>query len=331
MTDQLPFTKELKVLAPGAAFSTVLLLTGRQARTAKNQKPFLNIELTDRVGSFTANIWSDARFYAGVDALPDGSIVSVSGQADFWDGKFSPKIESIAVVDKAGEAAYYERLVAVSWEDPGKMRSEFGGFVSSIQDAGLKNLVAAVFSEVGKDFFFSSPAARAIHHAWRHGLVEHTLGMLRLAESVIKLYPKLPFDRDIVISGIALHDLCKVGEYSQDLSAQLTIKGRLIGHVSMIYGLIVKHGAALKLPDKTVDALGHIVLSHHGRQEYGAPVAPATPEALLVSQIDMLDSRLGALQAVIRSDGDKSVTGFAKGLDTQVVLPKNVRDPASVA
>ena len=320
MATSLPHIKDLKALAPGTVFNTVVLMVGRTVKTARNGNSYQAIELKDRTGAFTATIWSDSKNYGVVEKMQDGAILSVGGQVDFWEQKFSPKIESLTLVDPARQDEYYERLVAVSLEDPRAMNYEFGAFVVSIRDPKLKSLVSAIFTEVGRDFFFSSPAARTMHHAWRHGLVEHTLGMLRLGDCVIKLYPRITINRDLVVAGIAMHDLCKVTEYTQDLSTQITVRGRLLGHVSMIYGLIVKHAAVLNLDQATTDALAHIVLSHHGKLEFGAPVLPATPEAIVVSQIDLLDSRMGALQAAMRADENLAATPYNKFFETSLVF-----------
>jgi len=323
MMTQLPFIKEIKAYSPGQLFATVVVLVTKTVRTSKTNKPFLVTEFSDRTGLFTANIWSDGKLYGLIDGLPEGSVISIRGQVDFYDDRFSPKLEAVTLIDKALEAEYYSQLTAVAFEDAAKMRVEFFGYVNGMQSGGLKALVSAVFDDVGRESFVASPAARSVHHSWRHGLLEHTLGMLRLADSIMKLYPQLTFDRDLVIAGIAMHDLCKVQEYTQGLATRTTVRGKLLGHISMIYGIVVRHAASLKVPQETVDALGHIILSHHGKLEYGSPVIPATPEAILVSQVDLTDSRLGALQGAIRSDGDKVITTYNVGLETQVVLTKN--------
>jgi 3'-5' exoribonuclease len=320
--NELPFIKDIKSQSPGAVFKTVALVAARHTKSTKAGKPYLSIELTDRTGSFSCSVWSDNRIYPVAERLAEGLVVSISGQVDFFDNRLSPKIDHLSTIVEEQAAVYFDRLTDVSRQDPAAMRAEFGQVINGIVDPSLKALVIAIFNEVGRENFFSMPAAIAVHHSWRHGLVEHTLGMLRLAEVVLPLYPHVPLNRDLLKAGIALHDLCKVGEYSGGISTKFTARGRLLGHVSMIYGLIVKHGAALKVSQTTIDALGHIVLSHHGQLEHGAPVVPSTPEAVLVHQLDLLDSRMGAIDVALRSDGDKEVTPYVTGLQTSLVLIK---------
>lgn len=323
-----PFIKALKEFASGVAFSTFLLVRAKTTKQTKAQKDFLSVEFADSTGTFTASLWGDGRPFAALNPAPEGVIVAVEGTADYFNGNFSPKITVVTVLTEAEASVHVSRLVESSLYDPKKMTDEFIALLGTITNQGVRTLVSAVFGEVGRSQFLSGPAARSMHHAWRSGLLEHTLGMLKLADAIAPLYPHVKFNRDLLIAGIALHDLGKVQEYEQGLAHQSTIRGRLIGHIPLIYGLLVKHASILNLPQDLTDGLGHIILSHHGRLEYGSPVVPSTPEAILVSQIDLVDSRMGALQASLRSDGAKPITAYNRALECQVVL--QIAPPAPV-
>ena len=324
-----PTVKSLKETASGVPFSAILLVRAKTKKQTKALKDYLLVEFSDASGSFSASLWGDGRPFAVMDATPEGSIVSLEGAVGFYNGNFNPKVESLTVLTEEQASPHVSRLVESSLCDAKKMAEELKALLDTITHTGLRQLVTAVFGEVGRAQFVSSPAARSMHHAWRAGLLEHTLGMLKLADSCIALYPHVKFNRDLIVAGIALHDLGKVQEYEQGLAHATTMRGRLIGHITLIYGLIVKHSAALGLAQDVTDGLGHIILSHHGKLEFGSPVVPATPEAILVNQIDLLDSRMGSLQAIIRSDGTKAISAFSRALECEVVL--QIAAPATPA
>lgn len=326
-----PFVKNLKELATGVPFSTVLLVRSKTKKQTKALKDYLAVEFSDSTGTFSASLWGDSAAFALLDPAPEGAIVSVEGATGAYNGNFSPKIASLVVLTEAQAAEHVSRLAESTLYDTKKMTDEFIAFLDTITNPLLRSVVTAIFGEVGRSQFLSGPAARSMHHAWRGGLLEHTLGMLKLADACIALYPHIKFNRDLIIAGISIHDLGKVQEYEQNLASQTTIRGRLIGHIPLIYGLLVKHAATIGLPQDVTDGLGHIILSHHGKLEYGSPVVPATPEALLVSQIDLMDSRMGALQATLRTDGHMAVTAFNRALESAVVLQIAPLAPSAAA
>lgn len=321
MTETLPFIKELKAMSAGVTFNTVAVLRAKYQKKTKAQKDFFSIDLVDSSGSFSANVWGDSAFFGLITNTPEGAVLKVSGKTDAYNGNFSPKVDSLSVVPDDQLGNYVSRLAEVSLLDPAQMSTDFAAFLDMISDEPTRKLVDAVFAEVGRTEFLSSPAARSMHHSWRSGLLEHTLTMLKLAKAIVPIYhPHIKFSRDVIIASIAMHDLCKVHEYTQGLSPQTTIRGRLLGHIALVYGALVKNAAALNVPQATTDAIGHVILSHHGKLEYGSPVVPSTPEAILVSMIDLLDSRMGALQASLRSDGDKPITPYNRALEAEIVL-----------
>jgi 3'-5' exoribonuclease len=179
--------------------------------------------------------------------------------------------------------------------------------------------------------FLKAPAAKSMHHAYLGGLLEHTLTLMKLADLVCPIYPKI--SRDLVLMGLFLHDLGKTRELVYDRAFSYSDRGELIGHIvegalmlqEKVHVLMREHG--VRLPNGTLTVLQHIILSHHGVPEYGAAKIPATPEAILVSMLDNLDAKTTMSLAAARPD---RVASFDAGgnftekqwaLDTKLFKP----------
>jgi 3'-5' exoribonuclease len=194
---------------------------------------------------------------------------------------------------------------------------ELHGFVAGIRHAELRAAVQAAFDEMG-DSFRSAPAAISMHHAYRHGLLEHTLHMARAARALLALYPEI--DPDLAMAGILLHDAGKTIEYEGKIAAKKSRRGVLQGHVVLGYQLVRKAGLKAKLDPDRLERLEHIILSHQGELEWGAAVMAATPEAVFVSMIDNLDARMGMVQQALRhASQGQEFSERVPGLEAQLL------------
>ena len=161
--------------------------------------------------------------------------------------------------------------------------------------------VRAVFDELGETFKWA-PAAVAMHHAYRHGLLEHTTHMARACRALLPLYPEV--DGDLAMAGVLLHDTGKAIEYEGTLATKKSRRGILQGHVVLGYQLARKAGIKARLDADRLERLEHIILSHQGEPEWGAAIYAATPEAVFVSMIDNLDAKMGMVQRALRQAPD---------------------------
>jgi 3'-5' exoribonuclease len=316
-----PSVRELKAAsaAAGRPFLALLIIRRIATKTAANGNPYLNVELGDRTGSFTCNVFSDSPAFDVLREAAEGSIVRVEGKIDCFQGRFSPKLARAAIVPEAGLAPgeTIENLVEHSPEDPESMWVELHGFVAGIRHAELRAAVQAAFDEMG-DSFRSAPAAISMHHAYRHGLLEHTLHMARAARALLALYPEI--DPDLAMAGILLHDAGKTIEYEGKIAAKKSRRGVLQGHVVLGYQLVRKAGLKAKLDPDRLERLEHIILSHQGELEWGAAVMAATPEAVFVSMIDNLDARMGMVQQALRhASQGQEFSERVPGLEAQLL------------
>ncbi len=293
--------RDLKALvgANGQAFASLLILRKLAAKTASNGNPFFGADLGDRTGSFGCTIFSDNPVFETLRDAGEGAVVRVEGKIDYYQGRLSPKLTKATVLTDAELAApgLLDNLVERSPEDPEALWTEFDGFIESIGHPELKATVRAVFEEIGETFRWA-PAAISMHHAYRHGLLEHTVHMARAAKALLPLYPEV--NADLAVAGILLHDTGKTIEYEGALSTKRSRRGVLQGHVVLGYQLVRKAAKKQKLDEDLLERLEHVVLSHQGEPEWGAAVYAATPEAVFVSMIDNLDAKMGMVQRALR-------------------------------
>ncbi len=324
MSDYLT-VKELKEQqSTGKQFVSLLLLKKSNQKTASNGNPFLSVELGDRTGSFNCTVFSDSPAFEILKNGGESLIVKIEGKLDVYAGRLSPKLTKVTPIAESELTSDHplESLVETSSEDVELMKREFKGFIESIKNESLRKTVETVFIELG-DNFYTAPAAVSVHHAYRSGLLEHTLHMARAAKVLLPLYPEV--HPDLVIAGILLHDTGKVIEYVGSLVTKRSRRGILQGHVVLGYDLARRAGLKVGLDTELLERLEHIILSHQGELEWGAAVKAATPEAVLVSMIDHMDAKLGTVQNGLRhASDDQEFSERYQGLDS-VLLTKPVK------
>ncbi|HXN36392.1 MAG TPA: HD domain-containing protein [Opitutaceae bacterium] len=286
--------------APGRTFASTLVLRKLSTKTASNGNPYLVAELGDRTGSFSCTVFSDSPAFEALRSSEEGAVVRVEGRVETYQGRLSPKLTRAAVVapDELTSAEEIESLVETAPEDAAALWAEFTGFVESIGRGELRATVSLVLDEVGESFR-TAPAAAMMHHAYRHGLLEHTVHMARAARALLPLYPEV--DPDLAMAGVLLHDAGKTIEYEGALATKRGRRGILQGHVVLGYQLVRKAAIRAKLDPERTERLEHIILSHQGKLEWGAAVLAATPEAVFVSMVDNLDAKMGMVQRALRN------------------------------
>jgi 3'-5' exoribonuclease len=317
--------RELKAMdtsAHGRAFTTLVVLKKLAAKTAANGNAFYSVELGDRTGSFGCTVFSDSPVFEAFKAAGEGSVLRIDGKVDFYQGRFSPRLGKAVALAEAelGAPGVLDNLIETAPEDHHALWQEFNVFIDAIKHDELRMTVRGVFDEIGETFRWS-PAAVAMHHAYRHGLLEHTVHMARACKALLPLYTEV--EPELAMAGVLLHDTGKAIEYEGTLATKRSRRGILQGHVVLGYQLARKHGIRAKLDADRLERLEHIILSHQGEPEWGAAVYAATPEAVFVSMIDNLDAKMGMVQRALRqaNEGDE-FSERLPGLSTALLMRK---------
>ncbi|HVS52355.1 MAG TPA: HD domain-containing protein [Opitutaceae bacterium] len=325
--------RELKALdsaAHGRPFASLLVVKKLAAKTAANGNPFFSLELGDRTGSFTCTVFSDSPVFDALKLAGEGAVVRIEGKIEFYQGRLSPRLtKAIALAEaELGAPGLLDTLIETAPEDAAGLAAELDAFVAGIVSPELRATVRGVFDELG-DAFRWAPAAVAMHHAYRHGLLEHTIHMARACRALLPLYTEV--DPDLALAGVLLHDTGKAIEYEGTLATKRSRRGILQGHVVLGYQLARKHGIRAKLDPERLERLEHIILSHQGEPEWGAAVYAATPEAVFVSMIDNLDAKMGMVQRALRQAGENDeFSERLPGLSAQL-LTRELPPPSPLA
>lgn len=254
-----------------------------KGRTNKNT-PYLSLILEDQTGTLDAKFWNMTE--ETVKLYKVGMVVDAWGEIIFHKNAIQLRLRKMEV-DEEADLLDFVREAPMSKE---QMKKEVAAYINKIKDPVIKEITEEVIS-MNEEAFFTYPAATRNHHNFVGGLAYHSLSMVRLGLDVAKQYEWL--DQDLIIAGILLHDIGKVAELSSPMLPEYTSVGNLLGHISIACNMIDRVAIALdKENDERIILLKHMVLSHHGKMEYGSPVLPMIPEAEVVTLLDNLDSRL---------------------------------------
>jgi 3'-5' exoribonuclease len=316
------FISDLATFEEGRVFDGFFLVLSKQQRTTKNNKPYLNLMLGDKTGQLEARIWDPTDPRIAKD-FEKGAIVKLRGGCSRFDERLQMKIEQLRLAH-AGEVEKSDLLPATGY-DVNDLWRQLGQFIEGMSNPDLKALLKAILADPCiAEAYREAPAARQLHHAWLGGLLEHVVSLLRLGDRVAAHYPLL--DRDLLLTGVILHDIGKIHELTWEIGFDYTVEGTLLGHIQMGVELVEKAIAGLpQFPPRLRTLVLHLILSHHGKLEFGSPKLPMIPEALALNFIDDLDAKM---QAVI-SEFDKSeregkgpdeLTGRVWSLDNRQLL-----------
>lgn len=318
------FVNELKA---GEFVQSTFLVSRHELRRSRTGELYLRLTLEDRTGSIEGRVWSDPEALASRVTVDD--FAAVRGEVVAFGEDIHIEIGDLErVPDTSIQTAHFfelsrwpadEMLEQLRAIVANELRSEpIRAFLGTLLDD--EELVAR---------FKVAPAAMSNHHAYRGGLLEHCLSMtrvaLRLGAHYGAYYPGL-INVDLVVAGVILHDFAKIWELSYRRNLDYTTEGRLIGHIPMGAKLVGRIASRCKrtISEDLRMHLEHLVLSHHGELEFGSPTKPKTPEAFLLHNIDMIDSRMNMLwnemQAARRPDAGESWSEFRRSLGDRILF-----------
>lgn len=256
--------------------------------TSDKGKTYLNITLQDKTGTIAAKKWevNDRDLLL----IVPGAVLEVEGEVSSYKGALQFKV--INVMETIPEMVDLSNFKKVSPIPLPTMEKKLDDYLKSFKNEDVALITNTVIKRFYKKYI-TYPAAVRIHHEFGSGILHHSLAMADLADAVSKIYPNV--DRDLLVAGALLHDIGKTIEYKDLPVPEQTNEGKLIGHISLMYAEFKKTVDELNIKSEVPLLLEHMILAHHGQLEFGSPVLPSTREALLLSMIDMLDSRMMVL------------------------------------
>jgi len=316
------YIADLAQFDEGKIFDGFFLVLAKQQRMSKTNKPYLNLILGDKTGQLEGRIWDPGDPRIAKD-FNKGDIVKARGCASRFDDRLQMKVDQLRLalpteVDKTDMLPSTTYDVDALWK-------QLQAAVESMTNADLKQLLTTILADPAISVAYrEAPAARQLHHAWLGGLLEHVVSLLNLADRVAAHYPLL--DRDLLLTGVVLHDIGKVRELSWGIGFDYTVEGILLGHIQMGIDMVEKAIASLpNFPDRLRTLVLHLILSHHGKLEFGSPKLPMIPEAIVLNFVDDLDAKMQAVASEFEKSaregkGPDELTGKVWSLDNRQLL-----------
>lgn len=283
----------ITTLQPGEAVDHTLFIKQSIKGVTTVGKPFMTLILQDKSGDIEAKLWDTNEEHERM--YPAETIVHVGGEIHEYRGKNQLRIKSIRVVGPE-EGVSISELVPSSTIPKEELYDELTQFFFEIRNANIARITRYIMKEFKEDILVY-PAATKNHHDYVSGLLDHMVSMLRLGKVICDLYPTL--NRDLVYAGIMLHDIGKVRELSGPIATSYTVEGNLLGHISIMVTEVAKAAVALSIEGEEVMLLQHLVLSHHGQEEWGSPKRPMIQEAEILHYIDNIDAKMNMLTRVL--------------------------------
>ena len=299
------------------------VVASKQAKPKKSGELYLALTLVDRTGQIEAKMC----------IFDQDDFVKIRGLLNKFNGRFQLTVHKLRSMQDS-EVEFDDYLPRTT-KDIGQLWQTLVEFVEGFQDEHLKGLLQAFMADPQIERAYkNAPAAKTLHHAYIGGLLDHVVSLFRLADLACRNYPEI-INRDLLLTGAFLHDIGKVHELSFARSFTYTTRGQLLGH--MIIELEMLHEKIAQIPGfpgeyKTL--LEHLIISHHGKYEFGSPKMPMFPEALMLHYLDDLDSKMESMRAHFEREGEAEWTSYNVSLErpllnTRKFLAKLKAGPAT--
>ncbi len=313
MSEKKVFIEELM---EGQQVRDLFLIARKNLAETKAGKPYLALTLMDRTGEIEGRVWENARRYD--EAADVGDVVVLQAMAKSYQNQLQLGVSGL---QRAGEEQVsLADFMPASTRSVRQMRQELTSLIADLTDTGLQKLLNTLFQGQLLKQFSTAPAAKKMHHAYIGGLLEHTLSVAGMAVKAAQHYPGL--DRDMLVAGALVHDIAKTREFSYDsLPFDYTDSGRLLGHLVLGTEMVREAASGIdELPPQRLDQLVHLILSHHGRHEFGAPVLPMTPEAILLHHLDDMDAKMNYIDQLRAKQDEPGWSDYQRPLERFLYL-----------
>ena len=321
-----PFVRDLK---PNEIATAIFLVQSKEIRQKKTGEPYLSLLLSDKSGEVDAKMWDGVPEV--METFEKDDFVKVKGLAQLYNNRLQFTIHKLRPVeDREVDAADF---FPASLRDPEEMWAELRTIVNGCSNGHVRQLLNAFLDdpEIAPKYKFA-PAAKSIHHAFRSGLLEHVLSLCGLAKAVAGHYRSL--DLNLLIAGVVLHDIGKIYELSFERGFSYTAEGQLLGHISIAIRMLAEKFRDLPdFPPALRTLIEHMVLSHHGKYEFGSPRLPIFPEALILHYMDDMDSKMECMRVLLAKEpqAEGLFTGYSSSLERVALRKERFWDDAPEA
>jgi 3'-5' exoribonuclease len=298
----------IRMLGPELAGWGFFLCTQKDVRQARGGDLFIALSLQDRTGLVRARVLNDAARLR--EEFDSGDFVKVQGRTDLFNGRLQLLVEKIRRVNPdqdKGQGFREEDCILCAPRPVEEMWSELDQLILHVRDPFVRELLQRITTQHGEKLR-TWPAAQTVHHAYRSGFLEH---ILSVARSALTLGAAYGANQDLLTAGALLHDIGKLEELEYDRSTHYTRDGNLVGHVTL--GAMMTRAAMATIPDfpdVLRTQIEHLIVSHHGHKEFGAPVEPMTIEAMILSAADDLDAKINQVRQALAEDGEGEFTAY---------------------
>ncbi len=279
--------------------TSYFLIVSKEIRTSqKTGKRYLQLELRDRTGAIDARIFQNIE--SATESIHADDIVKVKGRVDLWQGKKQLVIDQIRAA--APEEFALSDFLPHTKRDVEELFAELQGFAAGVANSWIRKLLESVLNDASiAERLKRAPAGKSMHHAYIGGLLEHIVSLCGLCRLVAPHYSEI--DGDLLVSGAVLHDIGKLDELFYERSFGYTTEGQLLGHIVIGLRMIEKEIDAIEgFPADLKLLIQHLILSHHGKEEFGSPKLPSFPEALMLHYLDDLDSKLATIRESLEAE-----------------------------
>lgn len=282
--------KKIKDYVEGDHINANLLIASLSKGVTNSGAPYLSLVLQDSSKTIDAKLW-DVKSEIEKE-LVIGKVFNFDLEINMYRNNLQAKV--IKVFPVSQNEIDMSEFVINSPISKDELRNNIAEAINTINNENISKIVNNILNKF-ENAVYEYPAAAKIHHNFVGGLATHTVGMLKLANAVCEIYPSI--NRDYLIAGVILHDIGKIEEFTSPIITEYSTAGKLLGHISIMDGVLYDVGKELKLEDsEELLLLRHMILSHHGKHEFGSPVLPSTLEAEVLSHIDDLDSKIAIIE-----------------------------------
>jgi 3'-5' exoribonuclease len=280
--------------------TSTFVVVSKQIKPKKSGEPYIALTLGDRTGQLEAKMWDNVEEV--LEAFEQDDFLKIKGLVNKYKNRFQLTVHKLR---KLGDSEIeFDDYLPKTTKNIDELWQTLAAFVVSFQNPHLRSLLQAFMADHEIAVAYrNAPAAKTLHHAYIGGLLDHVVSLFRSSELMCQNYPQI--NRDLLLTGVFLHDIGKIHELSYNRSFSYTTKGQLLGH--MVIELEMLHAKIALVPDfppelKTLTE--HLIISHHGQYEFGSPKLPMFPEALMLHYLDDLDSKMEAMRATFEREAD---------------------------